>query len=193
MAKRLHIITVTELVLHDQSFAGSLLEDKIEFVSPEAEIEIHQHDARFGGRELHKNPLRDIRRPDSDPVASLKAKGHQPSRGAFHLGMQLSPTQSYMLLAKDKSKGFGMALGHPVKNLPNAEIRKWRVINTSGVAGGLRRQSLGFHEQSSVFFQLPPEVALIVNLNTIRVTYTPLNFWNTNNSPEQLQCPNVQL
>ena len=180
LAQGFDVVAVAEGVLHHQSLAAGLLEDKSQLVGAEAEIEVDEHDAGFGGGELHQHPLRDIRGPDADTVAAGKTEGHQAAGGALHLGEQLTPGEAQSLLAEDEGGRRRIAGRHLIQYLADAEIEQRGMVRAPGVAGGLRRQSLQHCRQTPFCANAFPRFAqLIVNGKIIRGAYSVLNSWNT--------------
>ena len=180
LAQRLHVVAVAESVLHDQSLAARLLQDKFQFVGAEAEIEVDQHNTSLGGGELHQHPLRDVSGPDSNPVATFKSQGHQAAGGALYLGLQFAPVEAQVLLAKDESGGFRIARGHLIENLADAKVDQRWMVRTSGVAGGSLQQILSHHNETPFPASAHPELRLLIIAGKIiRGAYSVLNFWNT--------------
>ncbi len=111
----LDIVAVLEFGHRDQGLAADLVDRVFQFRQAVGGIDVDQHHADLGGRELGQQPLRIVVRPDADPVAALQAQIQQCAGQPPRFGLQFAVGIAQLLMAGNQRLAVRHALHHRVE------------------------------------------------------------------------------
>ena len=128
------IIGGLERIGADQPAAAGLLECVFEFVETIGRIDVHQHHADLGGRELRDTPLRIVRRPNAQSLARLKTERQQAACTAIHFSSQLRPGVAQVLVTHDQGLTVGEPFDRPIERRTDGHRQQRLGLRSAGVA-----------------------------------------------------------
>ncbi|KAI3480411.1 hypothetical protein L1887_57425 [Cichorium endivia] len=117
-----------------EPLAAGLLQGIFQLAAAIGRVDVDQDDPGLGAGELGDAPLRAVRRPDAEAVASLQAQGHEGTGMQVDGGGEFGPGVAQLLMADYQRLAPGEARCRAVEGLADGHGQQGLVLAALGVA-----------------------------------------------------------